>query len=81
MGRHVSRNRKHSHPMAGGMLGGILALRHQKVTSLLRRLRADPSLHASPPTGKILPFRKIAVTLKPVVEFECPLSIYNLLKK
>ena len=41
--------------------------------SLLRRLQAQSRPDASPSIGKINQSFKIAVTLKPVMQFRCPL--------
>ena len=41
-------------------------------TSLLRQLQAQTLLNATPPTGKIDPFCKIAVTLTPLMQNGCP---------
>ena len=41
----------------------------EKETSLLRRLQAQTLPDAASPIGKVRPFRKIAVTLEPVMQF------------
>ena len=51
-----------------------------KQASLLRKLHALTLSDATPSIGKIHPLRKMAVTLEPVMSFECP-SRFRISKK
>ena len=54
---------------------GIMALEvcSKLKTSLLRRMQAQTLPNATPPTGKINPFSKIAIPFEPVMRFGCSL--------
>ena len=52
-----------------------IMMRIMTKTSLLCRLQAQTLLDEAPSIGKIHLFSKIAVTVKPVMRFGCPLGI------
>jgi hypothetical protein len=73
--------RELGHGAVRNLLAALLPQAVGKEKSLLRRLQAQTFPDATPPTGKIHPFSKIAATFKPVMQFECPAKLRISFKK